>query len=184
MAKVSFAKFGAKVNNHIEKIIYSISENESIEYEVKKYLPIKDKMELITSVVNQSLDSNGFINPIRVDLYLKLEIMYAYTNLNFTDKMKEDPFKLYDIIMSNDIFNSVLKIINEEYLIIEAYTYEILENIYNYQNSVAGMIKNAMSDYSETSLDLEAIQNQIKDPESFALLQQILNITNQGSIEA
>ena len=50
---------------------------------VSFYLPLKDKIELVNNVINQSVDDNGFYNPIRVKLYMTLEIVYAYTNISF-----------------------------------------------------------------------------------------------------
>ena len=46
--------------------------------------------------------------------------MYAYTNINFTDKQKEDPTKLYDILVSSGLVSKVINIIpvaeyNEKY---------------------------------------------------------------------
>jgi hypothetical protein len=35
---------------------------------------------------------------------MSLEIIYNYTNLSFTEKMKEDPFKLYDILINNNLY--------------------------------------------------------------------------------
>jgi hypothetical protein len=45
---------------------------------------------------------------------MTLEVVYAYTNLSFTDKMKEDPFKLYDILVSTGIFADITNIICEK----------------------------------------------------------------------
>ena len=97
MAKVPFSKLQAVMNSSESILSYSNKAGEEIKYEVKSYLPFKEKLELVSSVINQSVDENGFYNPMRVKLYMTLETVYAYTNLSFTEKMKEDPFKLYDI---------------------------------------------------------------------------------------
>ena len=68
------------------------------------YLPFKEKLELVSNIINKSIDDNGFYNPMRVKMNMVLEVTYAYTNLSFTEKMKEDSFKLYDILMSTGIF--------------------------------------------------------------------------------
>ena len=108
MAKVPFSKLQANLKTDIIECSYNNKNNEPIVFEVKTYLPLKDKIELVQNVVNQSIDENGFYNPMRVDLFLTLEFIYAYTNLSFTDKMKEDPFKLYDLLVSTDIINEVI----------------------------------------------------------------------------
>ena len=85
MAKVSLTKLGLKVNQDVKNIEF----NEQI-VEVKQYLPVNDKLELISNVINSAHDENNFSNPIKVSVFTTLEIMYAYTNVNFTDKQKED----------------------------------------------------------------------------------------------
>jgi hypothetical protein len=81
MAKVSLTKLGLKVNQDIKNIEF----NEQI-IEVKQYLPVNDKLELISNVINSAHDENNFSNPVKVSVFTTLEIMYAYTNINFTDK--------------------------------------------------------------------------------------------------
>ena len=98
MAKVSFTKLGLKKNEEVG--ILHI--NEQI-IEVKQYLPINEKLELISSVINSSADENNFSNPVKENVFLTLEILYHYTNINFTDKQKEDPVKLYDLVVSSGL---------------------------------------------------------------------------------
>ena len=91
MAKVSFTKLGLSKNQSINNVAW----NDCI-IEVKQYLPINEKLNLISNVINFAHDENNYSNPVKVDVYTALEIMYAYTNINFTDKQKEDVTKLYD----------------------------------------------------------------------------------------
>ena len=103
MAKVSLTKLGLKVNQEIKTIEF----NEQT-IEVKQYLPINDKLELISNVINSAHDENNFANPVKVSVFTTLEIMYAYTNINFTDKQKEDPTKLYDMLISSGLVSKLL----------------------------------------------------------------------------
>jgi hypothetical protein len=98
MAKVSFTKLGLKINQEIKTIDF----NEQL-IEVKQYLPISEKLELMSTVINNSADDNNFANPVKTRVFTMLEIMYAYTNINFTEKQKEDPAKLYDILLSSGL---------------------------------------------------------------------------------
>ena len=113
MAKVPFSKFGAKINTETCEYVFVNSKGEEIKYEIIKYLPFVDKLTVISDIINQSIDDKGYYNPMRVKIYTVLEIVYNYTNLSFTDKMKEDPFKLYDSIMSTNIFNNILEAIGD-----------------------------------------------------------------------
>ena len=104
MAKVSLTKLGLKVNQDIKTIEFN---EQSIE--VKQYLPINDKLELIANVVNASHDENNFANPVKISVFTTLEIMYAYTNINFTDKQKENEYKVYDTLKSNGLLDKILE---------------------------------------------------------------------------
>jgi hypothetical protein len=47
---------------------------------------------------------------------MALEIIDAYTNINFTDKQREDPTKIYDLFNSNGILTAIIDSIpTEEY---------------------------------------------------------------------
>ena len=46
MAKIAFSKLDLKVNNNSTSLIYTTIKGEEIVYEVKNYLPIKEKMDL------------------------------------------------------------------------------------------------------------------------------------------
>ena len=108
MAKIAFSKLQININDKKTQLSYFNKNNEEVFYEVKYYLPVKEKLEVISKIINQSVDENGFYNPMRVKIYMVLETVYAYTNLSFTEKMKEDAFKLYDLIVSTDLFIDIL----------------------------------------------------------------------------
>jgi hypothetical protein len=107
---------------------------------------------------------------------MTLEIIYAYTNLTFTDKMKEDPFKLYDIFMSTTIFKDVINCIDEnEWLDIQENVWDSIENIYNFRNSVRGILSYIATDYDNLKLDASKIQEMLNDPESIGLLKDVIS---------
>ena len=176
MAKVPFSKLQASINGCDTQISYINKAGEEIKYEVKHYLPIKEKLELVSRIINQSIDDNGFYNPMRVKLYMTLEVVYAYTNLSFTEKMKEDPFKLYDILTSTGIFREIVDVIREnDWKEIQENVWSTIKNIYDYRNSVMGILENVVADYNNLNFDATEIQTKLADPENMALLKDILN---------
>ncbi|MBQ9657369.1 MAG: hypothetical protein IJV31_01205 [Clostridia bacterium] len=44
----------------------------------------------------QDTDNNNFMSISKMVMYLGIQIVIHYTNINITDKMREDPTKLYD----------------------------------------------------------------------------------------
>lgn len=170
MAKVSLIKLGLKVNQDVKNIEF----NEQI-IEVKQYLPINEKLELISSVINSAADENNFSNPIKENVFLTLEILYHYTNINFTDKQKEDPIKLYDLVVSSGLVNKVTNLIPEEELdeVINGVAQSV-KAIYTYRNSALGILESISQDYSNLDLDATEIQEKLADPDNMALLKQVL----------
>ena len=170
MAKVSLTKLGLKVNQDIKNIEF----NEQI-IEVKQYLPINEKLELISSVINSAADENNFSNPVKENVFLTLEILYHYTNINFTDKQKEDPVKLYDLVVSSGLVNKITDLIPEEELdeVINGVAQSV-KAIYTYRNSVLGILESISQDYSALNLDATEIQQKLADPDNMALLKQVL----------
>ena len=170
MAKVSFTKLGLKKNEEVG--ILHINEQD---IEVKQYLPINEKLELISSVINSSADENNFSNPVKENVFLTLEILYHYTNINFTDKQKEDPVKLYDLVVSSGLVNKVTDLIPEEELdeVINGVAQSV-KAIYTYKNSVLGILESISQDYSALNLDATEIQQKLADPDNMALLKQVL----------
>lgn len=170
MAKVSFTKLGLKKNEEVG--ILHINEQD---IEVKQYLPINEKLELISSVINSAADENNFSNPVKENVFLTLEILYHYTNINFTDKQKEDPVKLYDLVVSSGLVNKVTDLIPEEELdeVINGVAQSV-KAIYTYRNSVLGILESVSQDYSNLNLDATEIQQKLADPDNMTLLKQVL----------
>ena len=168
--KPTFAKFGLKVNSTVNTI--TINEQE---VEIKQYLPINDKLALIGDVINQAADDNNFSNPVKLEVFTKLEIVFYYTNISFTEKQKEDLIKLYDLLESNNIFNQVIAGMDENELEIITSGIEDCSNaIYTYKNSAMGIIDAISSDYSNLNFDATEIQKKLSDENNLELLRNVL----------
>ena len=170
MAKVSFTKLGLTKNQEVKNVEWG-----EYSIEVKQYLPINEKLDLISNVINFAHDENNYSNPVKVDVYTALEIMYAYTNINFTDKQKEDVTKLYDLIVSSGLYTKILEAIpcNEHCNLLNAIRKSI-DAIYAYQNSVMGILDTISTDYSNLDLNASEIQKTLADPNNMELLRNIL----------
>lgn len=176
MAKVPFSKLDVKLNTCDFVMCHENSKGEVVQYEVKNYLPIKEKMELVSRIINQSTDDNGFYNPMRVKLYTTLEVVYAYTNLTFTPKQKEDPFKLYDLLVGTGLYNDITNhICSEDLAELEGSIWDTIKSVYSYRNSVMGIIESVSADYSSLNLDATEIQQKLADPNNLELLRNVLS---------
>ena len=161
MAKISFNKLNCSKAN-IEAV-KTITINEQ-QIEVKQYLPMKEKGEMINTIVDHLMMTNqvSFINPIAIEVFLNYEIINYYTNINFTDKQREDLFKIYDLLESNGIFDQIVGAIPEtEYSFIYDTLLETLKALYEYKNSAAGIIESISNSYNNTNIDLDAIKEKV-----------------------
>ena len=170
MAKVPFSKLGLKVDNTVNTI--TVGEQT---VEVIYYLPFKSKIELVANIINQSVDENNYYNPMKVHLYMVLGTVEAYTNLSFTAKQKEDPFKLYDMFMSSGLFDNIIAHINpKDWHDIQDNTWSVIKNLYDYKNSAMGILEMVSADYSNLNLDATNIQAALGDPENLTLLKEVV----------
>lgn len=140
MAKVTFASLKLKIKDEIKTI--NINDKE---VEVKQYLTAEDKYDLIMISLQQAKE-NGIYNDFKLDMFLHLNIVFMYTNLTFTDKQRENLPNLYDILETNDIIEMVISAIPEnEIKIIYEEVNEIKKSLIAYENSVAGIVNNLIT---------------------------------------
>ena len=170
MAKIPFSKLGVKVKSDITLLVWG-----DYNIEVRKYLPMEEKANLITNILNASIDNNKFYNPLKVKVFLALETLYAYTNLSFTEKAKENYLKLYDSVKSSGLLDKVISSIPEdEWNGLVFAMEETISKIYEYNNSVLGLLDNISNDYSSLALEATEIQKKIAQGNGVEFLQDVM----------
>lgn len=170
MAKVTFTKLALKKKEEVKNIKIN-----DIDIEVKQYLPVNDKLDLIARVINGAHDQNNFPNPIKIEVIGAIEIIMAYTNITFTDKQKEDISKLYDILDSNGVINQIVSVIPEdEYHFLIDGINDTIDAVYTYQNSILGILDTVSQDYNNLNLDATEIQKKLADKDNLSLVRDVL----------
>ena len=165
MSKVSFSNMKLKVQIPVKTV--KIGDQE---IEVKQYLPIEEKEDLIYATIEKSRDESGIFNKVKMEKNFYLNLIYLYTNIAFTDKQKEDESKLYDILESNGVINSILVHI-PEYPDLMKTAEEAMKDILQYTTTAGSVIKSIINDLPNNakaaadfvnSFDEEKFQN-VKD---------------------
>lgn len=170
MAKIGFTKLSLKRKNEVKTITIN---NKQIE--IKQYLPVNEKLDLIARVINGAHDQNNFPNPIKIEVIGTLEMIMAYTNISFTEKQKEDIPKLYDLLEENGIIKDIISQIPEdEYNFIIDGINKTVDAVYTYNNSVLGILEAVSKDYSNLDFDATQIQKKMADPENLKLVRDVL----------
>ena len=139
--KVSYANMKLKVNTQVKTFKFG-----GQDIEVLQYLPARDKYDLLMITLQKSIQ-NGAYNDFKLNLYFELNLVYMYTNISFTEKQREDEFKLYDTLKSNGFFELFLQTINEdEYNELFAQLEAIKEASFKNRLSVSSVINQLIND--------------------------------------
>lgn len=156
MAKVTYANLKLKLQENVRTFTV-----EDKEIEVKQYLSISDKIDLIDITMQKSKEDKIY-NPVKLDMYFHLHLVYLYTNITFTEKQREDEYKLYDILSTNDIINKVIENIPEiEYESLFDLMEDKIEVEMNYKTTAAAMIENLLEQLPRSANTAADIMNSI-----------------------
>jgi hypothetical protein len=122
-------------------------------------------------------DAN-YSNPVKASVFTDLEIVFAYTNISFTEKQKEDIPKLYDMICSSGLLIDIMNAIPEEEkeCLFNGVNTSI-EAIYKYQNSVLGIVdalKNSANEINIKAEEIEELKQAALELSEMPLIKQFL----------
>jgi hypothetical protein len=99
----------------------------------------------------------------------------AYTNITFTDKQLDEPTKLYDAIVLNDVWGFVEdKIPEVERNYIWDNVLNLAREITNYNHSALGILKTLTAEKEELEFDVDKIVNSLNNADMLATLKSIV----------
>lgn len=174
MTKVSYAGLKLKTDTTVKSFSY-----EDKRIEVLQYLPIKDKYDLIMVALQKSKEGDIY-NPIKLDMYFHLNIVYLYTNLYFTDKQKEDEEKIFDTLVSSGMLENIISnMAEDEFKDLWDKMNEYMESELKYSTTAAALIKNIITDLPTQAQAAMDIVNQF-DPDKFAAVRDFAKAANGG----
>lgn len=117
-------------------------------------LPYKKQLEFLEDVLTRSLDDNGYYTPLAVELYIALDIIHFYTDIDIADGTPVAT--IYDIITSSGLLNAVISCIREgELELLRKSIYDTIDNIYKYRNSAYAILSSLQ--------DTEGLEDKITD---------------------
>ena len=161
MAKISYASLKLKTNTEVNTVDFNGNK-----IEILKYLPIEEKYDLISVTLQKSLEDTLY-NPLKVDMYFHLHLVYMYTNITFTDRQREDELKLYNTLSSNGLIDLVLENIDEyEYEILSTYLDETIDQDLTYKTTVAYLLNSFIGDMPAKIDNIQKMMEEI-DQEKF-----------------
>ena len=174
MGKVSYANMKLKVKNNVKT--FKFQDND---IEVIQYLSSEDKYSLINITLQKSLE-DGFYNPLKLDVYFHLHLVYMYTDISFTEKQKEDEFKIFDTLKNNNFIDLMLENIPEdEYNYLLKIIAETIEKNEKYKNTVAGIMSKLIDDLPTNAQAAMDIVNNF-DEDKFQAVKDFARAANGG----
>lgn len=81
--------------------------------EILGYLPVEDTYDVVMITLQKSFE-NGYYNPIKMDMFFHLNLIYAYTNIVFSDEDRADEAGLFDKLVSSGFMEEFLKNFDEK----------------------------------------------------------------------
>lgn len=175
MSKVSYLNLKLKTDISTETIDWN---NNSIE--IKQYLPIEEKYNLVMVTLQEAKESNIY-NPLKIDLFFHLNLVYMYTNINFTEKQKEDASKLYDNLMSSGLLVQIIsKIPTEEYDMLYTYLENIKNDLDKYGQSFKAILDAIINELPEKASEAMKILESF-NPEDYKSVIAFAKASNNGN---
>lgn len=164
----------------MDKILYTDVFAEPVEYPeerilvfngkpltVTQYLPLEKKMDVIQNVVNICAFDKLFLNSPQVLVIQTIEMVKAYTNIEFTDDDLKDAYILYDTL---EVSGLIQQLFVEEYIpsseqaFITQSIYDTLVETFKYNNSAQGIIRNIIASSQNNMVEIEDLIKKVKDP--------------------
>lgn len=145
MAKISLNKLNLNKNTEVKVI--TINEQE---VEVISYLPLKEKMDLIEIVINES--SQGRVcNPVLLDSLFHAYLVLSYTNITFSPTQHEKILETYDLLEKNGVIAEIIAAIPQaEYTDLVEGLYSCVEVAEREAGSVISLVEGAISRITST----------------------------------
>lgn len=172
--KVSYANMKLKTDTSVKTFEFG-----GQKVDVLQYLPAQDKYDLLMITLQKSLEDNIY-NEFKLNLYFELHLVYMYTNISFTEKQREDEFKLYDTLKSNGFYEKFFQVINEdEYNELFEQLNAIKNASFKNKRSVTGLIGEFINDLPANAEAAAKIVESF-DPEQYKAVVDFARYANGG----
>ena len=155
MAKIDYKSL--KLMRLVDKDTFSWGGQE---IEVIKYLPVEARYDIVMITLQKAYE-DGIYNPIKLEMYFHLNLIYMYTNIDFAEAREEDESKLYDELVSTGFMNEFLRHINSKtYEEMQDEIEEIAKLIMNYNGTIINAINKVIDSIPE---NMEVMQKMVEN---------------------
>ena len=146
--------------------------------DVKRYLSMKDKIDLLQFIVDSSIDEKtGCFSPVRTEVAFAIGLAKWYAGVEFAQEDIENILITYDILEFSGVNDAISGAIPEdEYGFMEGLIYETTRDIARYNNSAIGIINALNDDTTGLNNQITDILDKIKNSEGLEQLEVIKDV--------
>lgn len=166
-----------KLKTTVQSNQITLSSGEKIN--VKSTIPVSDKIDLI-QIALQKAEEDGIYNQIKLDIYFHLNLLYLYTDIEFSIEDREDEMRLYDILERNGVIVDVISAIGEEeYEGLVNYLEDMKKANLKYKNTAAAVLTRIVQDLPKNAAAAKEIVDSF-DPEKYPEIINFVTAANGG----
>lgn len=160
------------LKNNVANTIVNL--NDDIKINVKSYISIEAKMEIINSILNM-IYKEKFIDYAKLDIIFSIFLVSSYTDIEINTENPEDLIEIFDYLEYNGYIDKILKAIpKKERDVFNKYFNDSLTELINHKNSIAGAIE-VLADMLPTIMEnLNEIKDDLADTD-LTLVKDIYN---------
>ena len=130
-----------ELNIKVDKEYNTITFNEQ-EIKVLKKLDTDSQYDLIEITLQKAKEGNLY-NPLKVDMYFNLHIVYLYTDIVFSAEDRLDEPKIYDELENSGLLDLIVDAIDDdEYVYLYNTLSTTIEKREHYNSTAAAMFNN------------------------------------------
>ena len=149
---IKYSDLNLSVNNTVKEVSFK-----DVKFNVLKYLPHDKKYDMVM-ITLQNSEENDSYNPIKLDMFFNLYLVYLYTDIDFTSEEKESPDIIYDCIKSSGLLDVVIdNIPEEEYNELFSYLTTMVEEKKELSKTLSGAISKSINELPEKAQEAKNI---------------------------
>lgn len=167
-------KYSEMKKNTLEMITLEYQDQE---IKIKPYLSADDKYDLIM-VTLQKAKEGAIYNPFKLSIYFHLNLVYLYTDIEFSLEDRMDEFAIYDELIKNGFMDKIIAAIPEdEYQLLHAAINETVKAELEYGTRVAASINKFIEEMPKAMEQIGEIIDNF-DPEQY---QNVINFATAAN---
>ena len=146
---------------------------------VAKHIPVRDLYDLVMITLQKSKE-DGIFNPLKMDIFFHLNLIYVYSDIEFTDEDRADELELHDKLTQSGLMDSFLEAFDDsEYNYIKDILEMLARELTAYNSTAAALISSLIQDLP---VQAEAARKIVDDfnPEKYQEVIKFAEAANGG----